>query len=172
MLPWLCDSEGGEMIKEENTAALLLQKKDGLINQVFIPPSFPFTTSFKDQVHYLKIDCWLLRSPPVCLEVIMSPLCVFSLDRADLLPLAFLHGSHLPYLLLASSPSLNSLWTSCPLDSLSPTLLTLISSSPSSPKISSNHLEIWPFFHFQHCDICIFLIGGLLGTLWHLQKCF
>lgn len=54
---------------------------------------------------------------------------------------------------------------------VSPPLLTLVFSSPSSPEVSY-HLDTRPFFHLHHHDFLIFLVGGMLSIMWHLQKSF
>lgn len=112
----------------------------------------------------------------------MSPLCAFAggyvslacifFKRSRLAPVA-LSSSPIPSTFLwLCSPSLNYLQISSPSDSPSPSLLTLLSSSPSSPENSDDRPAIYPFFHFQHCDLLIFHVSGTSSTLWHLQRCF
>lgn len=47
----------GEARGRKYSCVAAAAEKDRMINQVFIPPSFLFTSLLKDQVHYLKIHC-------------------------------------------------------------------------------------------------------------------
>lgn len=157
MLPWLRFRRQRGEAQRRKQSCVTATKKDGVINQVLFHPHCLLLVCLKIKsiIWELIAGCFVSPSPCICRW--LYPLCIFPLDREDLLLLASLHKSHLPHTSLWLS---TLLWTSQNLLLFWQSLSSSVNLAVFLTFLSQNLLQplcYVAFFRFQHHNCFIFL---------------